>query len=136
MNALKSSGINIAGFFTWDSSLICKVNKHIKGLRIESIVPVVKNVQCLLTEWLTPHIKTLRRGSLERKIFTFWLMALNFFFFFIFVRLDILDALFFPVSEVLKPSKSFSKTEIPQSLDNVYILLNFGPSCRTINIPT
>ena len=48
----------------------------------------------MLTEWLTPHIKTLRSGFLERKTLTFWLITLNFFFFFILAWLDILDSSF------------------------------------------
>lgn len=45
-----------------------------------------KYIYAGLTEWLTPHITTLSRGSLARKSFTFWATKC---FFFVFVLLAI-----------------------------------------------
>lgn len=90
-----------------------------------------KFANLMLTEWLTPHINTPRSGSLERKTFTFWLITLNFFFFFVFAWLDILKGVCANYRDSLRRLNHSGYDEKDASLSTPSATL----LCRTINIP-
>lgn len=68
----------------------------------------------LLTVWLTPHIKTLRMGSLARNNFTFCPIKC---FFFVLVLLALTGAALVQLDDMSRPGVVFGVTSLSFSLD-------------------
>lgn len=92
LKALKSSCISITGTFTPDNSFIWKKKSSAMRKPCTKEKTADDNQRVEPTVWLTPHMNTLSRGSFERKSFTFWLTALNFFLVFVLAAVAIIIA--------------------------------------------